>query len=409
LGEFNQATEQFSGLISSRPKSDLADDAQYALGWIWFQTKGYTEAIKEFRRLIDAYPRSELLAISWYSIGDAHYNLKQYAEAEAAYRRVITAFPESPLVADALTGVQYCMTAQGKAGDAIGLIDEHIRKNPSSPSAAALSLKKAELLFQQGNFASAESEYASFAGKNPVSPQSATAYFWAGRSARARKKYSDAAAYFEKASVVPNSPGTIAAEALLEAGSIYRLQNNDEGALRVFSKVEQDFPGTELAAEASYQKGLVFYDNDDVLETKNQFEYVLRSASAFAAADKSKIGLARLYLKEGNQKNALLYAKEVATSRTDSLGAEAQYLVGEAYMEAKDWEAAVTAFLRMKYLYAREEQWMAKSYLTLGEAYIKLNEPKRAQDAFQTVLKYESQQDAVEEARKQLNRLERGK
>ena len=38
-GNYNDAVSQFNELMKLFPKSSLADDAQYAIGWIWFQNK----------------------------------------------------------------------------------------------------------------------------------------------------------------------------------------------------------------------------------------------------------------------------------------------------------------------------------------------------------------------------------
>jgi tetratricopeptide (TPR) repeat protein len=98
--------------------------------------------------------------------------------------------------------------------------------------------------------------------------------------------------------------------------------------------------------------------------------------------------------------------QKVATSRVDEVGAEAQYLSGAAYAENKEWQNAITAFLRVRYVFPGQEEWLSRAYLGLGQAYEELKDPQKAKEAYQNALKLQKEGDVAIEASRRLKALE---
>lgn len=405
-GDEDQAMEQFRSLIKAFPKSTYADDAQYMLGWIWFQSKEYREAIKEFEKVISAYPSSELVARASYSIGDAYYNLKQYAQAERAYRNVLQKYPDSPFVVDAISGVQFCLVAQGRSQDALKVIDDYVKQNPGSVAAQNLYLRKGDLLLSQKDYPGAVKEYQSFIDRYPTSDLVPTALYSIGKALQAQGdsrsiEYFDRAADFEKAS------DQVVTQSLFEAGNEYFQQKRYDLALKQFQRIENEYPNSNLRPDASFLKAAIFFENGDMEEARNQFEFVASRFGSTLAGAKANLALVRLHLRDHRYTQAMQRAQTVATTRTDELGAEAQYLIGVAHAEQGDWDAAVKAFLRVRYVFPAQQQWVIKSYLALGNAYEQLKDFRRAKEAYESVLKLEKEGEAMSEAQKRLRQLER--
>ena len=405
-GDHEQASQQFSALIKGFPQSSLADDAQYALGWIQFQKKEYLAAIKEFQLVIANYPENEIVPRAYYSVGDAYYNLQQYAAAEKSYREVVQRFPKSSYVSDAVAGIQYCLTAQGKKREALGVIDSYVTENPGSANAEQLSLKKADLLFSQKQFDAAVQEHRTFLERFPHSAQRGVALYWLGRSLAESGKTLDAAGVFEQAAGTAEVSENILASSLLEAAEIYRSQKKYDQAFVVLTKAERELAKTGSAPIVAYLKGMVFYDNGASEEAKAQFEYVISRYPSTVQADRARVGLARVELRERDYASAQTLAQKVATSRVDEVGAEAQYLSGAVYAENKEWQNAITAFLRVRYVFPGQEEWLAKAYLGLGQAYEELKDPQKAKEAYQNALKLQKEGDVAIEASRRLKVLE---
>ncbi|MEP0821389.1 MAG: tetratricopeptide repeat protein [Ignavibacterium sp.] len=407
LGNLDEALRQFQAIIGGIPGSSLADDAQYAIGWLWFQGKNYDEAIREFRVLLQKFPSSELAARTLYSIGDAYYNQQNYASAEQSYQEVLKRYPKSPYVADAISGIQYCLLAQGKQDQALAVIDAFVRDNPESADAQGLLLKKGDLLFSQKQYEAAIREYRGFADRYATSPLRANAWFWIGRSYEMMGRLLDAANAFDRASGVETAAARIRAEASFQSGEAYRLLKSYEKAAEAYEAARKLGAGTAIEAEAAYRLGSVSDERGDIADALQRYNEVIARYSTSDAADKARLALARMYIRETNYADAEALATQVATNRTDAIGAEAQYLVGWRYAREGDWANAIPAYLRVRYIFPAHEEWLAKATLGLGEAYEATGDVRRAREAYQTVSRMERQRDAVTEAQRRLRRLEK--
>ncbi len=404
---YGDAYKQFESLIKTFPKSDLADDAQFALGWIDFQRKEYGDAITEFQKLITTYPNSELVPRAMYSTGDAYYNMKKYAEATKAYRDVISRYSKSSYVADALSGIQYCLTAEGKSKEAVSELDNFIKENPGTTIGEDILLKKGEVLYGQGDYEGAEKVYRQFGEKFPNSKNLSSSRYWIAKSLRAQDKLNEAAKTLQLAAATSNAPPKIVALSLYELADIYTAQKKYDLAFETLSRIEKEFSDSEVYPDALYAKGNLYIENANYSDARLAFESLISRFSSSVAADKAKLGIIRIDIQNGDFETAQKQTQVVATARTDEIGAEAQYLSGIVYSSAKDWKNALTALLRVKYVFPSYEHWVAKSYVAMGDVYVATQDSRKAKEAFQNALKFKRETDVVAEAQQRLKKLEK--
>lgn len=405
-GDLSASYEQFSDLIRRYPKSQLSDDSQYALGWINFQRKEYSDAIQEFQKIPKIYPQSELVPRALYSLGDSYYNMKQYVAAEKSYREVLRQYPQSPFVADAITGIQYCLTAQGKEPQALEVLDEFIRGNPGTTVAEEIALKKADWLFSQKNYVNAAREYRSLAERYPKSQNAPTAIFKLAACYRVQDNLMESALTFERAASMGGRGSKLAGDALLEASDIYAAQNNRPKARSMLQKIEEDFRDPVVLAEAAYRQGLLLFAEGKSPEAKNRFEALIARSPNLPVADKCRVAVAKISIVGGDFSSAQSLVELVATTQTNELGAEAQFLVGETLAGKKDWKNAIPAYLRVKYVFGAYEKWVARAYLGLGAVYETTQEFRKAKEAYENVIKLNQEEKIVGEAQRRLKSLE---
>ncbi len=233
----------------------------------------------------------------------------------------------------------------------------------------------------------------------------AQALYWGGRSLEEADSVLSAVQAFEQAADVAGAPIEIKGNALLEAARIFLRQKNYEQSFKILDRAEKEVAGSEFAPEVTYLKGLVLFENGAVDDAKTNFEFVSSKYPGSAEADKARVGLTRIALQAKEYATAQTIAQRVATSRTDGTGAEAQYLSGLSYLQSSDWQHAITAFLRVRYVFPSHETWLAKAYIGLGTAYIQTNDSARAKESYQQVLKILKSGEDFEEASRQLKRL----
>ena len=404
--DYSEAYKQFQLLIKTFPKSGLADDAQYALGWINFQRKEFLDAVGEFQKLESTYPESELVPRALYSTGDSYYNLKKYQEAIKAYRKLVSRYPKSSYVADALTGEQYCLEALGKHREAAEVMDNYVKSNPTSPTDEELFLKKGDLLFGQGDYDGAEAQYRKFVTDYPTSKNVATALFWIAKCLRAQHKTDAAIVTLENAISNKNAPPSIMARSLYEAADIYMEGKQYGKAFSDLTRIGKDFKDSDVYPDALYQLGNLYIENGNLTEAKDQFESIISQFPSSTAAIRSKLGIVRIEIAEKEYAAAGDHAKQIATSRTDEFGAEAQYLSGVAFSDAGDWKNAETALLRVKYVFPSYDHWVAQSYVALDDVYHAMKDARRAKTAYQNALKFKDETEIVAQAKLGLEKLQ---
>ncbi|HTP12500.1 MAG TPA: tetratricopeptide repeat protein, partial [Bacteroidota bacterium] len=150
----------------------------------------------------------------------------------------------------------------------------------------------------------------------------------------------------------------------------------------------------------------LYVENGNRSDARMAFQSLLNRYPSSTAADKARLGLVRIDIAEGNFETAQKQAQDIATAHTDEIGAEAQYLSGVAYASAKDWKNALTALMRVKYVFPSYEHWVAKSCVATGDAYVSSGDTRKAKEAFRSALKFKQETDVVAEAEKRLKQLE---
>ena len=62
--------------------------------------------------------------------------------------------------------------------------------------------------------------------------------------------------------------------------------------------------------------------------------------------------------------------------------------------------------MRVRYVYPASGIWIAKSYLQLGECYVKTNQKIKAKESYNFVLKQTTEYGLITEAKRRLKELE---
>jgi TolA-binding protein len=96
---------------------------------------------------------------------------------------------------------------------------------------------------------------------------------------------------------------------------------------------------------------------------------------------------------------------DVGSSRTDDIGAEAQYYYGLTLYEEENIVDAISALVRVRSVYPGYIEWYTKSLLKLGDCYIKLDDKKNAREMFRAVLKKHKNNEYAKEANQKLKSL----
>jgi tol-pal system protein YbgF len=92
---YSLAISGFQQLLQEYPTSELADDAQYYIGYSHLSQRRYPEAIKAFSDLVRTYPTGDKVPEAYFDLGQAHNGNGDVEAARTAWQTVITQFPTS--------------------------------------------------------------------------------------------------------------------------------------------------------------------------------------------------------------------------------------------------------------------------------------------------------------------------
>jgi tol-pal system protein YbgF len=95
-GDYPAAVKQFKAFLSTYPKSEYADNAQYWIGESYYQQGDYERAILEYEQVVKQYPKGDKVASAMLKEGFAFLDLGDRVNAKLLFQKVIKQYPQSP-------------------------------------------------------------------------------------------------------------------------------------------------------------------------------------------------------------------------------------------------------------------------------------------------------------------------
>jgi TolA-binding protein len=403
-GESEAAVKEFQTLQQKFPKTVYGENSLFTIGFIRFQNNDYKNAIEDYRNVLLVYKNSSLAPVVYYSIGDAYFNLEMYDSAIVNYQKVLVKYPSSDYVFDAVNGIQYSYVAMGKPDNAINLINGFVAQNPNLKFSDQIYFKKGEIYYSQRDYKNAKISYQEFIAKYPNSPLVPEAYYWLGKSSQNLKEDQEAIFYFNKVfEIYPGSES--AAVSVIELGKMYDATGNYQASIDLMEKASVVLKDSPRLPEVLFIKGTAYIKADDVQKAYATFEELATYHPETLFADKAKIEMGLIDLAAGRYDVAEKNFLEVAQKRTDELGASSQYYYGLSLYDQDKTTDAISALVRIRTVYSIYDEWMVKSYLLLGDCYVKLGDNRKAEEMYRAVIANHKTDQFGEEARKKINQL----
>jgi len=400
-GKVQNAVAQLEDFKNRYSKSSYYENVLYLMGWIYFQQNNFYAAIEKYRNTLNEMPNSTLAPLIQYSIGDAYYNLGNYDSAIVAYQSVLSTYPNASQVFDALNGMQYCYVAKGEMDKAVQIIDNYVSENPTSKYADQLYFKKGELYYNQRDYEKARLSYKDFITYFSHSKYIPNAYYQLGKCEQYLNNPDEAVQNYK---IVVNSfaQSEIAPGAVIELGAVYNQLKKYDAAIALYDKAVEQYRNSSRIAELLFMKGDTFLKKNDVTSAYDAFEEITIYYPTNIFADKAKIEMGLIELNNKRFENADKLFLDLITRRTDDLAAKAQYYTGVSLLDQGKTQNAVTAFVRVLNVYQTYDEWVAKSYLKLGDAYLAMNDKNKAKEMYRTVLANHRGDEYAKEAQRKL-------
>lgn len=404
LGNLQAALDELNSFQKRFPKSKYLPEVVYLIGWISSQKEDYSSAISNYKRIIKSYSDSPLLPIVLLSTGDAYYNMENYDSSLVYYKRVLYSYKDTNYVNSAVSGIIYIATNKDNLNFAYDVLNEFINTSNDLGLNNLIKYKIVEMYYNAGDHDNVIKVGKIFADSTQNNGYLPDIYYWLGSSYSKKKQYDEAKFYLHK--LIDDYPtNDLTIDAAIALGRVYSILKDYENEIKVYDKVISYFPDDEKVAELHYRKGLACIQKGDITEAVGSFNDVIIYFDQSPFAPRAKYELAILELSKKNYATSETILKELSVIQNDDLGVKAQFNIGISQMEQKNYNDAITNFIRIINFYPDFPEWHVKAYFKIAECYEIMKDNENAKKIYQTIIQLNFNQDYTKEAQKKLKLL----
>ena len=306
--------------------------AQVGLRRLQYQTGQYAQLLADYKKEQEKLPeaaQAEVLLLA----ANSERQLGNSKEADALYGQIIAKFPEREEAKDA--AYQRLINVYNSDPSALSAaVDEFLATNPTNERADQAKLLKAEALYKQQNYNDAASIYGELRGSQ--------------LSSRLR------------------------AEAAYKLGLCHVQTKNIPGVIEAFTYYLQTFPDSPEVPAALGQRALAYEQSKNYNAALTDLSIIL---AKYPKAHEREATLQLKALILGQQENSKgmvdTFRQLLKEFPKSSVAAQAQYYIGKAAFEAKDYKTALTALDTARQLNKEQYYNLASLRIILCQFYLK--------------------------------------
>ncbi len=306
--------------------------AQAGLRHLQYQTGQYAQLLAEYKKEQGNLPeaaQAEVLLLA----ANSERQLGHSKEAEALYSQIIKKYPDREEAKDA--AYQRLINVYNSDPSAlISAVDEFLATNPTSERADQAKLLKAEALYKQQNCAEAVAIYEELRASQ--------------LSAKLR------------------------AEAAYKLGLCHAQAKNIPGVIEAFTYYAQTFPDDPQVPAALAQRALAYEQDKNYAAAVADLNTIL---TKYPKAHEREAALQLKALILGQQENTKgmmeTFRQLLREFPKSSVAAQAQYYIGKAAFESKDYKTALTALNAARQLNKEQYYNLASLRIMLCQFYSK--------------------------------------
>src|SRR5437870_3982648 len=306
--------------------------AQVGLRRLQYQTGQYTQLLADYKKEQDKLPeaaQAEVLLLA----ANSERQLGHADKAEELYRQIITKYPDREEARDA--AYQRLINVYNSDPSAlITQVDEFLTTNPTDQRADQARLLKAEALYKQQNYREAAATYGEL------------------RSSQLSPK--------------------LRAESAYKLGLCQLQMKSPPDVIEAFTYYVQTFPDGPQVTAALAQRALAYEQDKNYNAALSDLDLIL---SKYPTAHEREAALQMRALILGQQENTKgmeeTFRQLLKEFPKSSVAAQAQYYIGKAAFEAKDYKTAMAALNAARQLNKEQYYNLASLRLILCQFYLK--------------------------------------
>jgi TolA-binding protein len=372
-----------NALNKQYPNSSLKQDVNMEVALTYISDEKFADAVPYLNNIIIS-NEGGLKPRAYLKLGLAHYNNKNNAEALKAYTQLIKTYPQSAEADEANDIVKSIYVEEGRPEDYLVLMSE-IGKPVSVSEADSLNYTAGYNKYTSGDCAGAIAGFNNYTTKYANGAFALEANYFKADCYQKAKDLNNALVGYAYVSAKGNSK--YFEKATLEAARInyFELKNYAE-AKKYFESLKANAVNQDNLLEAL--RGLVrcYYQTKDYAQA-NVASKELLTRKGISTDDKSIsfLVLGKSQQLAGDCVEAIKSFKSVASINRSAWGAEARYEIANCQFTQNNLTAAEKAALATIKETGSYDEWVTKSYILLGDIFMKQKDYFNAIATFESV------------------------
>lgn len=314
--KYEQAAENYLRIIGIGALSnpDVILKARYGLGYAYYNLQQYDRALFNFKEFVNKSSSTQAnLADGILRLADCYYVSKSYSEALANYKRVTQM--TSPDVDYAHLQAGIILGINSKYPEAIVELDRVIKNYPKSSVYDEALFRRAQLDFEQGNYAVAVEGYTKLILHNPSSRFAPYAFTRRAASYYNLKAFDKTAQdYITVIENYPNHPA--GSDIILQLQEALNLTGRSAEFDKYFSQVKNANPDAKGIESVEFESAKNLYFNQDYQRAIQRLASYADSYPESPRVNEAKYYEGESYYRLKDYDKALIVYEKIASDKS---------------------------------------------------------------------------------------------
>ncbi len=402
-----QAFSHFNKIIADFPNSQFLPKAQLQRGWCLWLTGNIAASRDAFQFAAEKLPHSPEQAIAIFKLGDTEFFLNNYSNAIRSYKLLITNYINDPIIKRSLLNqALYQMLRTSIYLNDINSAEESVslllKYYPDDDFSQKGLLLMGQTLNRIDKPEKARALLEEFIKKFPSSPLMSKVVLAIAKSFIKEGNFSTAAKYYDDwfNKYVTNSPQP---EAEFDRAFAHYQANQETNALLIFTQFIEKYPTNNLAALARLWIGHFHYRHRDFTNAEAQFQLIFQNTNFqnTVISYQARIMAGRTAFARQGFKDAADYFRSLINDEKcpEDIVIEALFALGDTLIEegssnptqkTQQFNEAIVVFSKIPQIYPTNHL-VPVAYGRIADCYLQLASEnpenyKKAQEFYQKVV-----------------------
>ncbi|MDX2003380.1 MAG: tetratricopeptide repeat protein [Chitinophagales bacterium] len=402
-GNYSQQVTSFQQLVQSFPKGFYTDDALYQMGSAYELLENNTQAISTYNRITKEFVTSPFFTKAYLKLAAIYYNQSNWDKANESYNKVIDALPNSQDALLAYGRKRDLAVASGNSKYASDRKGSNYTISADDSLQYEIALKQ----FRDENYTQSAKYFNDYIADFPKGFFALQAHFYKAESNYYSKNYGASLPDYEY--VLDKAPNEYLEESASKASELAYNDKDYAKAAEYYDMLLKNASNNANIYRANVGLMRSYYRNGKLADAVPYANWVIASPDATAAhLHEANYYVGKAAFAANDYAKSTPYLKKVADGPSNSLTAEARYLLALIEHKKNNYEQSNTLAYKLINDMPNFDEWIVRSYILLADNYTGLGNLFQAKATLQSILDNYEGDDAgiVQEVKQKLAAVE---